>query len=215
MFHNSSADEIFRVENSSSAGSTYAKVGLPGTAASPQPPLPGSNPGSAGAWQQFQDDISGKPYWHNVESGQTTWDDPHGGKGNSRGEGYIDVKGVYAPVSPPNAPVVITWSGVSVLTIPRLHIGQGFKWSAEKPLLNNISGAITGGLWGIMGPSGGGKTTLLSVLSLRLDTRRMRVVGDVCINGKKFNRTTLKNMSGYVMQVPSCAYICAPVALHC
>ena len=213
MFRNNSADEIFRVENSASAGSVYAKVTQPPIVASPQPPLPSS----ADAWQKYQDVGSGKSYWHNSESGQTTWDDPHGGKGGGKGgsEVYVDVKGEYAPVSPSNAPVVMTWSAVSVLTIPRLQIGQGFKWSAEKPLLNNISGTITGGLWGIMGPSGGGKTTLLSVLSLRIDSQRMRVVGDVCINGKKFNRTTLKNMSGYVMQVPSCAYICAPVALHC
>jgi len=172
------------------------------TAASTPPPPPQSHPASTDAWQLYHDEVSGKSYWHNVGSGQTMWNDPYGGegKGESRGEVYVDFNGEYAPISPPNAPVVMTWSGVSVLTISRLQIGRGFKWSEEKPLLNNISGTITGGLWGIMGPSGGGKTTLLSVLSLRLDTQRMRCVGDVCINGKKFNRSTLKNMSGYVMQ---------------
>jgi len=219
MIRNTSADEVFRVENSAAAGSIYAKyankaaagqaaaaptsvysVSAPVVTApvmtAPQAPVPGS----ADAWQQYQDISSGKSYWHNSESGQTTWDDPYGGK-VVNATPYVDAKGEYKPISPANTPVVMTWSGVSVLTIPRLQVGQGFKWSAEKALLNNISGTITGGLWGIMGPSGGGKTTLLSVLSLRLDTQRMRMVGDVCINGKKFNRSTLKNMSGYVMQV--------------
>lgn len=51
-----------------------------------------------------------------------------------------------------------------------------------------------------MGASGSGKTTLLSVLSLRLDTNRMNIDGDVRINGKVYNKNLLKAMSGYVMQ---------------
>ena len=51
-----------------------------------------------------------------------------------------------------------------------------------------------------MGASGSGKTTLLSVLSLRLDTQRMRIEGDVRINGKSYTKNLLKAMSGYVMQ---------------
>jgi ATP-binding cassette, subfamily G (WHITE), member 2 len=51
-----------------------------------------------------------------------------------------------------------------------------------------------------MGASGSGKTTLLSVLSLRLDTHRMKIEGDVRINGKEYSKNLLKSMSGYVMQ---------------
>ena len=69
-----------------------------------------------------------------------------------------------------------------------------------KYIINNIRGCVSGGLWGIMGASGSGKTTLLSVLSLRLDTHRMKIEGDVRINGKEYNKNLLKSMSGYVMQ---------------
>ena len=153
----------------------------------------------------FDSDAStGKPYWHNASNGQTTWDNPIATGSvlqvKSPTPVFLDTKGEYAPISPPNAPVIMTWSNVSVYTLSRLQVSQGFQMSKEKALLNNISGCITGGLWGIMGPSGGGKTTLLSVLSLRLDTQRMRVVGDVVINGQKYTKNTLKNMSGYVMQ---------------
>lgn len=69
-----------------------------------------------------------------------------------------------------------------------------------KALLDNIGGYITGGLWGILGASGSGKTTFLSTLALRLDTRAMRMVGEIHINGKTYNKHLLKAMSGYVMQ---------------
>ena len=36
---------------------------------------------------------------------------------------------------------------------------------------------MTGGFWAIMGASGGGKTTLLSTLSLRLDPSKMDITG--------------------------------------
>ncbi|CAF4446283.1 unnamed protein product, partial [Adineta steineri] len=39
----------------------------------------------------------------------------------------------------------------------------------RKCLLNDTSGAITGGLWAVMGPSGSGKSTLLNTLACRLD----------------------------------------------
>ena len=197
MYRNNSADEIFRVENSAAPGSVYAKIG--------QPPIPGvvyegiPSPINDNQWQQYTDSSTGKPYWHNALTNKTTWDAPAGGMSGSPGS-FVDSKGEFTPVTPADAPVVMTWSAISVYTISRLQISQGFKFSQEKALLNNISGTITGGLWGIMGPSGGGKTTLLSVLSLRLDTQRMRVVGDVCINGAKYDKNTLKAMSGYVMQ---------------
>lgn len=47
---------------------------------------------------------------------------------------------------------------------------------------------------------GSGKTTFLSVLSLRLDSRRMKIEGDIRINGKSYHKNLLKSMSGYVMQ---------------
>jgi ABC-type molybdenum transport system ATPase subunit/photorepair protein PhrA len=62
--------------------------------------------------------------------------------------------------APDNAPTVLAWKDLTV----SVQTGD-----SKKLLLNNISGTITGGFWAIMGASGGGKTTLLSTLSLRLD----------------------------------------------
>ena len=45
-----------------------------------------------------------------------------------------------------------------------------------------------------------GKTTLLSTLSLRIDTYQMNVAGDIRLNGKPYTKHDLKCMSGYVMQ---------------
>jgi hypothetical protein len=66
--------------------------------------------------------------------------------GNSQKE-YIDEKGVFAAVSPADAPAVLTWNNVSVSTKP----GRG---KQSKTIINNINGCISGGLWGIMGASG-------------------------------------------------------------
>jgi ABC-type multidrug transport system ATPase subunit len=70
-----------------------------------------------------------------------------------------------------------------------------------KVLLNNIKGEISGGFWTIMGPSGGGKTTLLSTLSLRIDPNKMNVTGELTLNGRPYYKNNLKAMSAYVMQV--------------
>jgi ATP-binding cassette subfamily G (WHITE) protein 2 len=51
-----------------------------------------------------------------------------------------------------------------------------------------------------MGASGGGKTTLLSTLSLRLDTNYMDITGEIRLNGREYSRQMLKTMSAYVMQ---------------
>jgi ATP-binding cassette, subfamily G (WHITE), member 1 len=91
------------------------------------------------------------------------------------------------------APAVLAFDNVSVSTKPK-------RGKPVKFILNKIRGCISGGLWAIMGASGSGKTTLLSVLSLRLDTNRMNIDGDVRINGKVYNKNLLKSMSGYVMQ---------------
>jgi ATP-binding cassette subfamily G (WHITE) protein 2 len=50
------------------------------------------------------------------------------------------------------------------------------------------------------GPSGGGKTTLLSTIALRINTRVMEVEGHIRLNGREYNSSILKSMSAYVMQ---------------
>lgn len=47
---------------------------------------------------------------------------------------------------------------------------------------------------------GGGKTTLVSTLSLRLDPNYMDIQGEFRLNGREYSRSVLKAMSAYVMQ---------------
>jgi ABC-type bacteriocin/lantibiotic exporter with double-glycine peptidase domain len=49
-----------------------------------------------------------------------------------------------------NSPVNLSWSNVSVYT-------KSLKGELGKPLIDNLSGTISGGFWAIMGSSGSGK----------------------------------------------------------
>jgi ATP-binding cassette subfamily G (WHITE) protein 2 len=51
-----------------------------------------------------------------------------------------------------------------------------------------------------MGSSGGGKTTLLSTISLRLDSSKMETIGTIRLNGNEYSTAVLKAMSAYVLQ---------------
>ncbi|CAF0780892.1 unnamed protein product [Adineta steineri] len=69
----------------------------------------------------------------------------------------------------------------------------------RKCLLNDTSGAITGGLWAVMGPSGSGKSTLLNTLACRLDVNTI-VEGEMRLNGAPYDNAELKLIAGYVIQ---------------
>jgi ATP-binding cassette subfamily G (WHITE) protein 2 len=97
----------------------------------------------------------------------------------------------FTPTSPDNSPTVLTFEHVNVTT--KVH-------GETKTLLYDLSGNITGGFWAIMGGSGGGKTTLLSTLSLRLDPNYMNITGEFRLNGREYSRSVLKAMTAYVMQ---------------
>eukprot|EP01031_Cornospumella_fuschlensis_P031507 gene31507-38079_t len=96
----------------------------------------------------------------------------------------------FSPVAPDQSPTVLSFTNITVRT----------RNKPKKILLDNVSGSITGGFWAIMGASGGGKTTLLSTLSLRLDTNYMEIHGEFRLNGREYSRHMLKAMSAYVMQ---------------
>ena len=98
----------------------------------------------------------------------------------------------FSAVAPDNAPTCLAWENLTVTVTVN---------NATKVLLNNIKGTISGGFWAIMGSSGGGKTTLLSTLSLRIDPSKMNVTGDITLNGRPYDKNDLKTMSAYVMQV--------------
>ncbi|CAF3733578.1 unnamed protein product [Rotaria sp. Silwood1] len=101
---------------------------------------------------------------------------------------------------------ILVWKNLTVLTRED-KITEFFQrikcWKKFTPkrqcLLNNISGAITGGLWAVMGPSGSGKSTLLNTLACRLDVNTI-VQGQISLNGGPYNNAELKRIAGYVMQ---------------
>jgi ABC-type multidrug transport system fused ATPase/permease subunit len=54
----------------------------------------------------------------------------------------------YAPIMPANAPVRLSWKNLTI---------RSKKNPDMRPIINDISGTICGGLWAIMGSSGSGK----------------------------------------------------------
>jgi len=126
----------------------------------------------------------------------------------------------FSPEFPENAPTVLTFENLVVKTkdanpIELLKSVSGsitgfniftyhtYKWQYVYTfnIAHNTVAFILGGLWAIMGASGGGKTTLLSALSLRLDSKRMDIAGSIRLNGREYDKSVLKSMSAYVMQV--------------
>jgi ATP-binding cassette subfamily G (WHITE) protein 2 len=96
----------------------------------------------------------------------------------------------FSPSHNEKSPSILTFNNISVST----------RTTPKKVLINNVSGSITGGFWAIMGSSGGGKTTLLSTLALRLDPNYIDISGEIRLNGREYSKKTLKAMSSYVMQ---------------
>eukprot|EP01034_Spumella_vulgaris_P039215 gene39215-48436_t len=96
----------------------------------------------------------------------------------------------FTPLDNDKSPSILTFTNIKVST----------KTSNKKVLIDDVSGSITGGFWAIMGSSGGGKTTLLSTLALRLDPGYMEISGEIRLNGREYSKKTLKAMSAYVMQ---------------
>ncbi|XP_062963792.1 broad substrate specificity ATP-binding cassette transporter ABCG2 isoform X2 [Cynocephalus volans] len=82
----------------------------------------------------------------------------------------------------------------------RVKVKSGFlprRKIVEKEILSNVSGIMKPGLNAILGPTGGGKSSLLDVLAARKDPRGLS--GDVLINGAP-QPANFKCNSGYVVQ---------------
>ncbi|XP_032962516.1 broad substrate specificity ATP-binding cassette transporter ABCG2 isoform X2 [Rhinolophus ferrumequinum] len=82
----------------------------------------------------------------------------------------------------------------------RVKVKSGFllgRKTVEKEILTNINGIMRPGLNAILGPTGGGKSSLLDVLSARKDPQGLS--GDVLINGAP-RPANFKCTSGYVVQ---------------
>lgn len=123
---------------------------------------------------------------------------------------------------------ILVWQNLTVTTREDKLLEQVRRlkfWNPTPPkrkcLINNVSGAITGGLWAVMGivvsnnpmkdveidfdfrfvtgPSGSGKSTLLNTLACRLDVNTI-VEGQINLNGASYTNAELKRIAGYVMQ---------------
>lgn len=82
----------------------------------------------------------------------------------------------------------------------RVKVKSGFllgRKTVEKEILKNVNGIMRPGLNAILGPTGGGKSSLLDVLAARKDPRGLS--GDVLINGGP-RPANFKCNSGYVVQ---------------
>nr|XP_027233370.1 protein white-like [Penaeus vannamei] len=105
-----------------------------------------------------------------------------------------DANGQQQPVDP-SAGVAYAWRDLNVYAGGRGLI----KKSPEVHILKNVSGLCEGGqLLAIMGASGAGKTTLLNVLTFR--TSKLRITGDIYINGRPVDMRTIAGVSAYVQQ---------------
>lgn len=70
-----------------------------------------------------------------------------------------------------------------------------------KYILKNIKGKIRSGeALAIIGGSGAGKTTLLNVLSRKIESKNLKISGEVKINNMESTQTILDSISSYVMQ---------------
>nr|XP_021484087.1 ATP-binding cassette sub-family G member 2-like [Meriones unguiculatus] len=97
----------------------------------------------------------------------------------------------------------------------RVKVKSGFliRKTVEKEILSDINGIMKPGLNAILGPTGGGKSSLLDILAARKDPRGLS--GDVLINGAP-QPANFKCCSGYVVQVSISRfqlYMCKPSGL--
>jgi len=80
--------------------------------------------------------------------------------------------------------------------------GTGDKFTT-KNILKGVSGICRPGeLTALMGPSGGGKTTLLNLLACRIvaDGKKSSLTGDIHAQGNPYDAETFSKFAGYLMQ---------------
>ncbi|XP_070000442.1 protein white isoform X1 [Penaeus vannamei] len=90
-------------------------------------------------------------------------------------------------------PLTYSWRNVSV------YYSRSTK-AIDVPILKGVTGICRPGeLLAIMGASGAGKTTLLNVLTHR-NNDKLRIVGDLFVNGHRVDPDSLTSRSAYVQQ---------------
>ena len=77
---------------------------------------------------------------------------------------------------------------------------EDLKYKSDgKEILKGVNGEFeAGSLTTVLGPSGGGKSTLLKALSGKIPTKSIK--GNIIVNGSKVNSTVLRDISGFVPQ---------------
>jgi ATP-binding cassette subfamily G (WHITE) protein 2 len=100
----------------------------------------------------------------------------------------------------------LTGLGKSANKPDSAHSALEVKWSdisikfGDRKLLHGVSGSVHGKFLAIMGGSGSGKTTLLNYLARRMQRQMKKEEGISQLNGSEYTRSTLKQVSGYVVQ---------------
>ncbi|KAL4474930.1 hypothetical protein ABPG74_001626 [Tetrahymena malaccensis] len=76
------------------------------------------------------------------------------------------------------------------------------KQGKSKNILKNLTGVMKSGeVTAILGPSGGGKTSLLNILSGKIvNGKNIQLTGQIMANGQTFSNQDFTKFSGYVMQ---------------
>ncbi|KAL4474929.1 hypothetical protein ABPG74_001625 [Tetrahymena malaccensis] len=76
------------------------------------------------------------------------------------------------------------------------------KQGKSKNILKNLTGVMKSGeVTAILGPSGGGKTSLLNILSGKIvNGQNIQLTGQIMANGQTFSNQDFTKFSGYVMQ---------------
>jgi len=97
--------------------------------------------------------------------------------------------------------VTYSWSGLNVYAKPRGGLLGGKRRAPEAHILKDVSGLCRAGqLLAIMGASGAGKTTLLNVLTFRASSK-LRIAGDIRLDGHPADPLTIAGVSAYVQQL--------------
>lgn len=127
------------------------------------------------------------------------------------GNGASKIFGKRSSFQAPAEPVTLSWQ-VSVKSIKKDGALKRMKSKIKpndnnndqnknvKSILTNVNGLVKPGqLCAIMGASGAGKTTLLNVLNFR-NQGKLKVEGEVKVNGRKADWDLITRYSGYVQQ---------------
>lgn len=95
-------------------------------------------------------------------------------------------------------PVTLEYKRIN-LQVPGKKDGK----PVTRVVLDDVRGCVAAGTFtAIMGPSGGGKTSLLNVLAGRVARQKgLTLTGELLIKGKPRDESTFKAQAAYVMQV--------------